>query len=84
MKIKIIYCSILSDHVLAMPEFTHSEMVKAKGLSDPKLVNYITSQKDRYGHKFKKDSKKTFGFDYTSNQGGVKVEVYEEPHVKQL
>ncbi len=82
MKIKISYCSIKSGHILAMPELTHSEIVEAKGLGDPKLVKYITSQKDYYGHKFKK--KKTFGFDYTSNTGAVRVEEYKELQVKKL
>ncbi len=84
MKIKISYCSIKSARVLAMPELTHSEIVEAKGFDDPKLVNYITSQKDWYGHKFKKDSKKTFGFNYISNTGGVRVERYREPRTKKL
>ena len=84
MKIKISYCSIKSDHILAMPELTHSEIVEAEDLGDPKLVNYITSQKDWYGHKFRKDSRKTFGFNYTSNTGVVKVEEYKEPWVKEL
>jgi hypothetical protein len=87
MKIKINYHSIQSDHILAMPEFSHCEIVEAEGLNDPKLVNYITSQKDEYGSKFKKADKKTkslLGFDYISRAGGVKIEKYKEPKTKKL
>ncbi len=83
MKYKIKYHYIMSDHILASPEFHHSEIVEAKTRAD--LDKYIKSQKDDYGNHFKKaKSKKMFGFDYTSRVGGVKVEVYKPPKVKKV
>jgi hypothetical protein len=85
MNIIISYHTIESDHVLATPEFTHSEVIEALGFDDPKLIKYIESKTDGYGHKFKK--KKNFGFDYISRAGGVKVEEYKElekPKIKKL
>jgi hypothetical protein len=85
MKIRIIYHTIQSDHILATPEYTHEEVVEVKGFDDPKLVNYIESKTDGYGHKFKR--KKNFGFDYISQAGGVVVKEYEkpkEPKIKKL
>jgi len=85
MKIKISYYGIQSDHVLAIPKFTHSEIVETEyGFIDPKLTEYISGQKDWDGYKFKKCAKKKFGFDYISKSGGVKVEVYKEPRIKKL
>jgi len=80
MKVKIKYHTIQSDHILASPEFTHSEIVEYE--SKQKLQRYIESQKDGYGHNFKKD--KSLGFDYISRAGGVKVEPYKPPKVKKI
>lgn len=91
MKIKISYHSILSDHLLAVPEFTHSEIVEAKGFNDKKLIKHISDKKDHYSNHFRKLSDrdkdkfiKMMGFDYTSHAGGVKVKEYKAPHVKKL
>jgi len=82
MKIKISYFDIMSDHILASPEFSSCEVVEANGLDDKKLDEYIISKQDFYGHHYKKEY--SHGFDYISNQGAVKVEIYEEPKVKRL
>jgi len=82
MKIRIEYHSIeYGAHIFATPQFTHSEIVEANGLDDPKLIEYITSKKDLYGCNFKIKDKPFMGFDYISNQGGVKVSVYKEPNI---
>lgn len=91
MKIKISYHSIQSDHILAVPEFTHSEIVEATGLNDKKLIKYISGQTDWYGNRFRKLGNsdkdkfiKRMGFAYTSPAGGAKVEEYKAPSVKKL
>ncbi len=80
MRMKIKYYSIQSDHILAIPAYSRSEIVDVKSFKE--LQKYIESQKDGYGHKFKK--KKSFGFDYTSVAGAVKVESYKPPKVKKI
>jgi hypothetical protein len=77
---KIKYHSIQSDHILAVPQFSHSEIIECD--SKVRLDTYIRSQKDEYGHHYKKGGKQ-FGFDYTSNAGGVKVKPYR-PKVKKI
>ena len=85
MKILISYHSIgYGANLFATPEFTHSEIVEAKGLDDPKLIDYICNQKDLYDCKFEKKDKPFMGFDYVSNQGGVKVSLYNESKVIKL
>ena len=87
MKIRITYCNILSDHILATPEETSSEIVEVKNMNDPALKEYIEAKKDWYGHNFKKASvkdKKTLGFDYISHAGGVKLYEYVSPKIKKL
>lgn len=77
---KINYHSIQSDHILATPEFTHSEIVEVD--SDEKLQEYIESKTDGYDNHFKKEDKPFFGFDYISRTGGVKVEEYNPKIIK--
>lgn len=79
MKYKISYYYIKSDHIFAFPEYDHNEIVDVN--SEEKLQNYIESKKDQYGNNFKK--KTSFGFDYISNQGGVKIEKYN-PKIKKI
>ena len=78
-RFKIKYYYLKSDHMLACPEYDHEEIVEVRSLE--KLDKYITTQKDQMGHYFRK--KKSFGFDYISNQGAVKVEVYN-PKIKKI
>jgi hypothetical protein len=85
MKVKIKYHNI--EHgasMFASPSFTNSEIVECVDLDDPKLISYIESKKDQHGNKFKISKKKSFGFDFISNQGAVKIEEYVEPEIKTL
>jgi hypothetical protein len=66
--------------LFAFPEFTRSEVVEADSRDD--LVDYITKQKDLHGHHYRRE--KSFGFDYISNQGAVKVRVYAPPRIKKI
>lgn len=88
MKIKITYCNIeQSSGIFAIPTPTNHEIVEADDLNDSALIKYIQSKTDDAGNAFKKadaHSKKFLGFDYISNQGGVKVEVYTSPKVKKI
>ena len=77
----IIYHSIQSDHILAVPQETHRETIETKSMA--KLREYVETQMDAYGHKFKKSSRQeSFGFDYLSKEGGVKIE--DPPEVKRI
>lgn len=80
MKFTVKYFYIKSDHPLAIPQFDHKEMVEVN--SEEELDAYIISQKDPYGHRYKK--KKFFNFDYVSGAGGVKVIRYKEPTFKRI
>lgn len=85
MRYEIRYHSIQSDHILAIPEFSHREIVDAA--SPEKLRKYIEGQKDEYGNRYKKakfKDKKMFGFDYVSSAGAVKVKKYKPPKVKKI
>lgn len=85
MKYEIRYHSIQSDHILAVPQFSHKEIVEAA--TPQKLRKYIESKKDEYSSPYKKadaKSKKMFGFDYVSSAGGVKVKRYKPPKVKKI
>ena len=80
MKIKIIYCNIMSDHIFAQPEPTSFEIVEVDNWKE--LDKYVEKKKDFYGYNFKKDKK--FGFRYISKAGGVQVEKYKEPEIKKI
>ncbi len=80
MKYVIRYYEIQSDHILATPEYSRSEIVEAS--SDHSLQKYIESKKDSYGNSFEK--KKSFGFDYISHTGAVEVSIYTEPAIKRI
>lgn len=80
MKRVIEYYEIKSDHVLAIPEFVSKENVEFKNIED--LDKYIRSKKDLSGSKYKKKS--SFGFDYISNQGAIKIKKYIEPKFKKI
>lgn len=80
MKIEITYCTIQSNHILAVPEPTHSEIVEVDSWKD--LDKYIEKQSDLYGNRFKKD--KSFGFRYISGAGGVKVKRYKPPKINKI
>ena len=72
MKLEIKYHEIKSDHLFATPEYDRSEYVDVKSYA--KLEEYIIKQKDQYGNYFEKtDKNKSFGFDYVSISGGVKI-----------
>ena len=60
------------------PKYERSEFIEANDMDD--LDKYILLQKDSYGNKFKKA--KSFGYDYISRSGGVKVSLYEPPVFK--
>jgi len=80
MKIQIEYHSIEHGaHIFAIPSFTYSEIVEVSSMKSKKLQKHIESQTDEYGSSFKKIDDDFFGFQYTSNQGGVKVKEYVEP-----
>lgn len=75
----------MSTHMMAVPEFHHFEIVNADTQHD--LRTYVEKQKDDRGQRYKKCSlanKKIFGYDYTSAQGAVKIEVYTPPKVKKI
>jgi len=80
MKFVIEYYEIMSDHLLATPEFHHKEIVDAK--NDKALDNYIAQQKDFYGNHYVK--KANYGFTHISNQGALKVYPYKPPKVKKI
>lgn len=63
-------------NMFAMPSFTRDEIVDAENKKE--IHKYITEQKDLYGNPYKKatsSKKKTFGFDYISHSGAVKVKI---------
>lgn len=66
--------------LFSIPKFTNSEIVEVN--SEKELQKYIESKKDEYGRFFKK--KKSFGFDYISTNGGIKVENYKSPKIKKI
>jgi len=76
--VKVSYHSIENGAgIFASPSYTHNELVETEnGLTDEMLINYIESKSDEYGNKFKKSKDTFMGFDYISNAGGVKVELY--------
>lgn len=76
------YYYIKSDHIFAVPEYDHEEIVNVKKIGD--LHKYIESKKDQYGHYFKYSANKSFGFNYISGAGGVKIKLYKEPIIKQI
>lgn len=80
MKYLIKYYYIKSDHMFAQPEFDHEEVIDA--LNEHILDDYICKQKDEYNSLFQK--KLSFGFDYISNYGGIKISKYEPIKIKQL
>jgi hypothetical protein len=80
MKFVIEYHYIQSDHIFAIPTFHHSETIECKHRGD--LENYIAKQRDQYNNPFKYD--KSFGFDYISARGGLKVYPYQEPKFKKV
>jgi len=82
MKYEIRYHEIMSDHILAVPEFSRKEVVEADTQRD--LRKYIEKQKDGWGNPFKKSKDKFAGFDYISRAGGIKVKVYKPPKVKKI
>lgn len=82
MKKIIKYYYIKSDHIFASPEYDHEEIVEVE--NEQKLKDYIESKKDDYGCKFEKSKKKTFGFDFISKYGGVKVLDYKKPIIKKI
>ena len=77
---KIEYHLIQSNHILAIPEFSSEEFVNVD--SEEKLQEYIESQKDSYGNSYTKNE--SFGFQYISHAGGVKVREYKKPLIKTL
>jgi hypothetical protein len=89
MKYIIEYYSIgYGASMFATPDYTHEEYLDTntyvESINSKKLKDYIESKKDRYGNYFKKCKKKTMGFDYISNQGGVKVKEYKAPKFKSI
>jgi len=69
-------------HIFATPSYTRTEIVDVENFD--KLKKYIESQKDLHGCKFKKTKNKedNFGYDYISNQGGVKIKKYKKKKIK--
>ncbi len=82
MKYIIEYWDIGEGGGLAMffPEFTRKEIIESD--TEEELNTYILKQKDKWGGEFRK--KKSFGFDYISNNGAVKVKQYKEPKIKKI
>jgi len=78
MKYEIRYHEIRSDHVLAVPEYTHKEVVDS---TLPKIDKYLRKKGyNRAGAR----TKKIFDFDFTNNWGAVKVKKYQPPKVKRI
>ena len=63
-------------HMFSTPTYQTSEYVNCE--NNEVLQSYIESQKDAYGGSYEKSEDRFMGFDYISNQGGVKVREYEE------
>jgi len=80
MKKVIEYYYIKSDHIFAYPEYDHEEVVEVESLNDLDL--YIFKQKDEFGNNFVKDI--SYGFNYESNQGAIKIKDYIEPIIKKI
>lgn len=79
MKYLVRYYWIQSDHILATPEFHHEEIIECSGPRE--IKEYVEKQSDGWENKYKQ--KKSFGFDYISSQGGVKVSEYN-PKIKKI
>ena len=78
MKYVIEYYTIQSDHILAIPQFSHKEIVDS---TLPKIGKYLRGK----GYSLAKAStKKAFGFDFTDNWGAVKVKKYVAPRIKKI
>lgn len=78
MKIKIKYYDIPFDAgYFATPEFTSEEIVEIK--NDKQLQDYIKTKRDLCGNSYKR--KKSFGFDYISNQGAIKISRVKIKHL---
>ena len=80
---KVEYCTILGDHILAMPEPTEYEFIETDDFE--KLIKYIEeNKKDDYGHPYKYQHKKAnwHSFKFTSHAGGVRVEKYTVPEIQ--
>ena len=78
---KIKYYEIGYDAGLfSLPEFSHEEIVEAYNLKN--VGEYILSKKDNLDNKYEKD--KSFGFDYISKRGGVKIKKYKPPKIKKV
>ena len=86
MKTTIIYHAVEGfGGLFDFPKETHREVVEH---SDSNALNlHIIHKLDDWGNKFEKASardKKTFGFDYISRTGGIKVETYKPPKIKKI
>lgn len=87
MKYRIEYYSIQSDHIFATPEFESGELIEADNWD--KVVNYITEQKDSWGHRYRinenfKTESLSSEYQFISNAGGVIVNEYVEPEFKKI
>lgn len=80
MKYVIEYHEILSDHILATPEFFKEEIVEAETKKD--LNNYISTKRDLYGNKYRQEKK--YGFTHISNQGALKVYPLKVKKIKKV
>ncbi|MFW6312021.1 MAG: hypothetical protein ACOC1K_07295 [Nanoarchaeota archaeon] len=80
MKIKIDFYEIMSDHVLATPQYFRSETIEAESTKDPKITEFLANRTDSYGYNYTPatdEDKKRFGFDFMSEQGAANVKSIE-------
>lgn len=88
MKRIIEYHEVLSDHILAMPEYLNEELVEFDAEED--LDEYIKSQKDFSGDHYKKNkdynkpNSLSSKFKYTSKRGGVVVRKSKQRKAKKI
>lgn len=78
MKYEIEYYTIQSDHILAVPQYSHSEIVDS---TLPRIRKYI---RGKGYHLAKAWTKKNFDFDFTNAWGAVKIKEYKSPKVKKI
>ena len=77
---EITYCTVQSDHILAIPTAHRSEVVICG--SWDMIKDHIEGQSDLYGHPYTYDPNHTFGFWFKSHAGGAKVKPYREKKVQ--
>lgn len=68
--------------VFASPEFSKSEVIEAQEKKAVEL--YVEQCSDHMGHPYKKSELKSYGFDFISKMGAVKITDYQPPKIKKI